>query len=254
MAKNLAAAHHSRRDLLLSAATAAAALGLGALPAGVLAQPPGGEPLKIGIIGAGREGSALGTLLVEAGRPVMFSSRHPDNLKELVKRLGQLASAGAVTQAIDFGDVVIIVVPYTAMREIGAEHASALAKKAAVIDVSNPIARRDGDEIVKWVDEQGGAGLATAKLLPGAHVVRAFNAISNAKLGEDAHRAGEPVGVPIAGDDPPAIAIASDLIRQMGFEPVLVGGLAMGKYLVPGTALGGEHTRAEIRQIVASLH
>jgi len=90
--------------------------------------------------------------------------------------------------------------------------------------------------------------------LPGAHVVRAFNAISNAKLGEDAHRAGEPVGVPIAGDDPPAIAIASDLIRQMGFEPVLVGGLAMGKYLVPGTALGGEHTPAEIRQIVASLH
>jgi hypothetical protein len=74
-----------------------------------------------------------------------------------------------------------------------------------VIDVSNPIARRDGAAIVEWVDEQGGAGLATAKLLPGAHIVRAFNAINYAKLSADAHRQGELVGVPIAGDDPHGI-------------------------------------------------
>src|SRR5215831_1185632 len=245
---------NARRKFLLTVAGGIAGLAAGSLPARVLAQPAGGSPLRISTIGAGREGGALGALFVKAGHPVMFSSRHPDNLKGLVDELGPLARAGTVAEAVEFGDVVMVIVPYTAIEQIGKTYGNALAKKAAVIDVSNPIARRDGDEIVKWVDEQGGAGLATAKLLPGAHVVRAFNAISNAKLGEDAHRAGEPVGVPIAGDDPPAIAIASDLIRQMGFEPVLVGGLAMGKYLVPGTALGGEHTPAEIRQIVASLH
>jgi 8-hydroxy-5-deazaflavin:NADPH oxidoreductase len=254
MPKHLTAKHHRRRDFLLIVASGAAALSLAAWPTHLLAQPVGGTPLKIGIIGAGREGGALGTLLLKAGHPVMFSSRHPEELKSLVESLGPLASAGTVSQAIDFGDVVMIVVPYTAMREIGSEHAAVLAKKAAVIDVSNPIARRDGDEIVKWVDEQGGAGLATAKLLPGAHIVRAFNAIGYAKLGEAAHRPGEPVGVPLAGDDPHAIAIASDLIKQMGFEPVLVGGLAMGKYLVPGTPLGGEHSPGEIRQIAANLH
>jgi 8-hydroxy-5-deazaflavin:NADPH oxidoreductase len=79
---------------------------------------------------------------------------------------------------------------------------NALAKKVLVIDVSNPIARRDGADIVKRVDEQGGAGLATAKLLPSAHIVRAFNAINYAKLPAIAHRQGELVGVPIAGDDP----------------------------------------------------
>jgi 8-hydroxy-5-deazaflavin:NADPH oxidoreductase len=100
----------------------------------------------------------------------------------------------------------------------------------------------------------GGAGLATAKLLPGAHIVRAFNAINYAKLSEYAHRQGELVGVPIAGDDPHAIAIASSLIREIGFEPVVVGGLAMGKHLVPGTPLGGAHTAAEIRQAITSLH
>jgi len=89
--------------------------------------------------------------------------------------------------------------------------------------------------------------------LPGARLVRAFNAINFRKLPEDAHRAGDPIGVPIAGDDPAAIALATKLIKETGFEPVLVGGLAMGKYLVPGTPLAGEHSPAEIRQIAATL-
>jgi predicted dinucleotide-binding enzyme len=212
-----------------------------------------GSPLKIGMVGAGREGGALGTLFVKAGHPVMFSSRHPEALKGLVAGLGPLAQAGTVEQAIAFGDVVVIAIPYTAMEQIGKAHAGALAKKVLVIDVSNPIARRDGDDLVKWVGEQGGAGLATAKLLPGAHIVRAFNAIGSRRLAELAHRPGEPVGVPIAGDDPNAIAVAQSLIREIGFEPVLVGRLAMGKYLVPGTPLGGERTPAEIRQIAGGL-
>jgi hypothetical protein len=184
----------------------------------------------------------------------MFSSRHPDTLKGLVDELGPLARAGTVAEAVEFGDVVMVVVPYTAMEQIGKDYGNALAKKVLVIDVSNPIARRDGAEIVKSVDEQGGPGLATAKLLPGAHIGRAFNAINYAKLSADAHRQGELVGVPIAGDDPHAIDIASTLIREIGFDPVVIGGLVMGKYLVPGTPLGGEHTAAEIRQIVTNLH
>jgi predicted dinucleotide-binding enzyme len=161
-----------------------------------------------------------------------------------------LARVGTVAEAVEFGDVVMVVVPYTAMEQIGRDYGDALAKKVLVIDVSNPF----GAEIVKLVDDQGGAGLATAKFLPGAHIVRAFNAINYAKLSADAHRQGELVGVPIAGDDPHALDIASSLIREIGFDPVVIGGLAMGKYLVPGTPLGGEHTAAEIRQIVTNLH
>ncbi len=245
-------ADRNRRDFLRIAAIGAATLASAEWPLGVLAQTSGGPPLKIGMIGSGREGGALGSAFVKAGHPVMFSSRHPEALKGLVDGLGTLAKAGTVEEAIAFGDVVAIVVPYTAMDQIGKNYAGALDKKVLVIDVSNPIARRDGDVIVKWVDQQGGAGLAAAKLLPGAHLVRAFNAISYAKLTQDAHRAGDPVGVPIAGDDANAVKVASNLIREIGFEPVLVGGLAMGKYLVPGTPLGGEHTPAEIRQIVGS--
>jgi 8-hydroxy-5-deazaflavin:NADPH oxidoreductase len=243
---------NGRRDFLLTIAGGIAGLAAGSSPGRVLAQPASG--ISISTIGAGREGGALGALFVKAGHPVMFSSRHPDTLKGLVDELGPMARAGTVAEAVEFGDVVMVVVPYTALEQIGKDYGNALAKKVLVIDVSNPIARRDGADIVKWVDDQGGAGLATAKLLPGAHIVRAFNAINYAKLPADAHRQGELVGVPIAGDDPHAIEIASTLIRQIGFDPVVIGGLAMGKYLVPGTPLGGEHTAAEIRQIVTNLH
>jgi predicted dinucleotide-binding enzyme len=57
-----------------------------------------------------------------------------------------------------------------------------------------------------------------------------------------------------AGDDAQAIAVASGLIREIGYEPVLIGGLAMGKYLMPGTALSGERTADEIRKIAATLN
>jgi predicted dinucleotide-binding enzyme len=249
----MAATNPDRRLFLSLAASLPAALGIALVPAAAAEQTAGGTPLKIGIVGAGREGGALGTLLVKAGHPVMFSSRHPEALKGLVAGLGPLAMAGTVAQAVDFGDVVMIVVPYAAMAQIARDYGRALVKKAAVIDVSNPIARRDGADLVKSVAEQGGAGLATARMLPGARIVRAFNAISYLKLPADAHRSGEPVGVPIAGNNREAIAIVAALIREMGFEPVLVGGLSMGKYLVPGTPLGGEHTPAEIRKIAAGL-
>jgi predicted dinucleotide-binding enzyme len=242
---------NSRREFLLTVAGGIAGLAVGSLPARVLAQPAGGPPLSISTIGAGREGGALGALFVKAGHQVMFSSRHPDTLKALEDELGPLARVGTVAEAVEFGDVVMVVVPYAAIEQIGKDYGNALAKKVLVIDVSNPYG---GAEIVKWVDDHGGAGLATAKLLPGAHIVRAFNAINYAKLSADAHRQGELVGVPIAGDDPHALDIAASLIREIGFDPVVIGGLAMGKYLVPRTALGGEHTAAEIRQTVTHLH
>jgi 8-hydroxy-5-deazaflavin:NADPH oxidoreductase len=251
MMKNPSFESDRRRFLGLAAGGVAASAA--AAPFAAFAQAADGAPLKIATIGAGHEGGALGTLFAKQGHPMMFSSLHPEQLKDLVASAGPTAQAGTAEQAVGFGDVVLLVVPYTSVEQIGKDYGQALAAKQLVIDVSNPVARRDGDAIVSWVAEQGGAGLATAKLLPGAHLVRAFNAINYLRLTADAHRPGEPVGVPIAGDDPNAIALATRLIQEIGFEPVLVGGLAMGKYLVPGTPLAGEHTPAEIRQIVATL-
>jgi 8-hydroxy-5-deazaflavin:NADPH oxidoreductase len=92
----------------------------------------------------------------------------------------------------------------------------------------------------------------SAELLPGARIVRAFDAIGAASMGQ-AHEQPGKVGMPIAGDDKEAIEVASRLIREIGYEPVLIGGLDKGKYLMPGTPLSGEHSPEEIRKIAATL-
>ena len=134
-------AETGRRKFLLSVAGGIAGLAVGSSPTRVLAQPVGGAPLSISTIGAGQEGGALGALFVKAGHRVMFSSRHPDTLKGLVDELGPLARVGTVADAVKFGDVVMVVVQYTSMEQIGRDYGNSLAEKVLVIDVSNPIAR-----------------------------------------------------------------------------------------------------------------
>ncbi|MBA4361285.1 MAG: DNA-binding protein, partial [Pseudomonas sp.] len=70
------------------------------------------DTLKIGVIGAGKVGGTLGTLWVKAGHSVMFSSRHPESLADLVKEAGPNARAGSVTEAAAWGDVIVLSVPY----------------------------------------------------------------------------------------------------------------------------------------------
>src|SRR5215472_3875499 len=65
-------------------------------------------PIKIGIIGSGRLGGTIGGLWIKAGHPVLFSSRHPEELKGLVAGLGPLAQNGTVSQAVAFGDALFL--------------------------------------------------------------------------------------------------------------------------------------------------
>jgi 8-hydroxy-5-deazaflavin:NADPH oxidoreductase len=65
--------------------------------------------------------------------------------------------------------------------------------------------------------------------------VRAFNAINYNDLEQLAHRSGAPVAIPLAGDDPEALAVAQTLVREAGFEPVVVGGLSRAREFDVGT-------------------
>jgi lactate dehydrogenase-like 2-hydroxyacid dehydrogenase len=106
-------AHRStRRDLLRGSGALAFTA---AAPLRALSQTSNPTMMKVGVIGSGHIGGTIGTLWVKAGHPVLFSSRHPEALKELVAGLGSLASAGSVVQAIAFGDALFIAVPYGAL-------------------------------------------------------------------------------------------------------------------------------------------
>jgi predicted dinucleotide-binding enzyme len=215
------------------------------------AAPPGATPIPIGIIGSGHIGGTVGSLWVKAGHPVMFSSRQPDELKDLVAGLGKLAQAGTPAQAAAFGTAVLIAVPYKAMPQIGRDLDRLLAGKV-VLDATNAVVRRDGT-IASDANAKG-IGLASAGYLPSVRLVRAFNTMSYRILASEAHRATPEVAIPIAGDDPGAVAVAAGLIRDAGFEPVVIGKLAAAKEFALGTPLAGEHTAAQLHQILASQH
>jgi predicted dinucleotide-binding enzyme len=232
----------NRRQILV---TAGAAVAAAALPLNIRAA----EKLRIGIIGSGNVGSALGGVWVKAGHEVMFSSRHLEHDQALAAKLGDGALAGTSREAAAFGDVLLIAVPYGALPEVGKDLAD-LIKGKVIIDACNPFPNRDG-EIAEWAREMG-AGLASAELLPGARIVRAFNAVGAARMGA-VHREPGRIGMPIASDDSQAVEVASQLIREIGFEPVLIGNLDKGRFLMPGTVLAGERSAEEIRGIAAGL-
>jgi predicted dinucleotide-binding enzyme len=208
-------------------------------------------PLKIGIIGTGRIGSALARAWVKAGHEVFVSSRHPDELKGLVAELGPRAHAGTPRQAAAFGTVVLVSVPYRAMPQIGTDFQAELAGKV-ILDTSNPVESRDG---AMAADAQKlGAGPATAELLQSKRVVRAFNCIGAASLANDGFHQPQRLAIPIGGDDAEALAIAQRLVSEIGFDPVVIGSLARTRVFDLGQPLAtGQLTAAEMRAKAAQL-
>lgn len=178
---------------------------------------------KIGIIGAGKIGSTFGALWAKAGYEVLLSSRHPEELKPLAESLGPKVRVGTPAEAFAFSKAVLIAIPYKAYPDFGQEHRAALTGKI-VLDPGNATKARDGalfDEV-----QANGVGVTSAKYLPGARIVRAFNAANFELFVANSNRSGARMAVPIAGDDAAAIEVAKTLVNDAGFDPVLVGTLA----------------------------
>ena len=85
-------------------------------------------------------------------------------------------------------------------------------------------------------------------MFPGSRWVKAFNTVYFKTLQTEAHRNGDRVGIPLASDDAEALETAAALVRDAGFDPVLVGSLARGKEFEPdtkpyNTGMSGEELR-----------
>lgn len=187
--------------------------------------------LTIGVIGAGSMGGPVGQLWADAGHRIVYSSRNPSELMDLVESAAPRASAGFADASAYFGDVVLLAVPSSAIPQIGRDFGHLMEGKV-VIDLGNPRADRDGEIANEWLEM--GTGLATAQHFPEARVVKAFNTLAAGML-EEAHRPGELIGVPVAGDDEEARQIVATLVRDAGFEPVIVGDLERAEDFDRGT-------------------
>jgi predicted dinucleotide-binding enzyme len=190
--------------------------------------------MRIGIVGAGMIGSTLAKLWADANHEIVISSRHPNELESLVKGLGPRASAATPADAAKLGDVVLLTVPLKAVPALARELQPLLQGKV-VLDTGNAYEQRDGDLAREASRQQGGSAAWAAGLFPLSKWVKAFNTVYYKTLASEAHRSGEPLGIPLASDSPEGLEVASRLVRDAGFEPVVVGDLDRGKEFEPGT-------------------
>jgi hypothetical protein len=180
----------------------------------------------VGLIGSGNIGSTVARLAVDAGHDVVLSnSRGPETLKDLVEDLGPRARAATAAEAAAAGDVVVVTVPLKAYRDVPV---APLAGKV-VIDTNNYYPERDG----RFPELEDGSTTTSELLqahLPESRVVKGFNNIVAAHLGELARPAGaaDRSALAIAGDDADAKATVTALLDSFGYDTVDAGPLAEG--------------------------
>jgi predicted dinucleotide-binding enzyme len=209
------------------------------------------DALKIGIIGTGNIGGALARHWAGAGHEIVISSRHPEELEALAEELGPRVRAATPRAAAEFGDIVLISVPYAAMPQISNDYAALLAGKI-VLDTGNPVERRDGAMARAALAK--GTGIASAEFLPGARLVRAFNCIPAASLANEGNRRPSRIAIPLAGDDAEALAVAGRLVDEAGFDGVVVGPLETARHFDLGQPLAmGNASTAELRAAIADV-
>jgi 8-hydroxy-5-deazaflavin:NADPH oxidoreductase len=179
-------------------------------------------------------GATMAKLWAEAGHEIRLSSRHPEQLRDLVERLGELVSAGSAEEAAIFGQIVMLTVPLKAVPDLAPELAPLLAG-TIVLDTGNAYEQRDAVAAREArAHPRGSAGWAAA-MFPDARWVKAFNSVYFKTLLSEAHRPGDRVGIPLASDSPSALETAASLVRDAGFDPVIVGSLERGKEFEPDT-------------------
>jgi 8-hydroxy-5-deazaflavin:NADPH oxidoreductase len=181
---------------------------------------------KIGILGAGHIGATAARLFLKAGHEVAVSnSRGPESLKKLLADLGPEAQAMTTERAAQFGDIVLLAVPWRTPEALPSAGAAA---GKVVIDAMNPYTEK-GEPL-----DLGSATTSSEevlKKLPGARLVKAFNTMYYVHLGTRGNPhlpLEERLVIFVAGDDAEAKQTVCKLIEEIGFAPVDTGSLREG--------------------------
>lgn len=185
--------------------------------------------MKIGIIGAGNVGSALGTGWVRAGHAVMFGVRNPADKKVqgLLSLLGAKAQAASVADAAQFGEVIVLATPWTAAQDAISQMGDLSGK--VLFDCTNPL-KPSLDGLTVGLDSSGGEQVA--EWAKGAKVVKIFNTTGADNMAKPQY--GETkLTMLYCGDDASAKETAAKLAADIGFDPVDTGPLKQARLLEP---------------------
>ena len=188
--------------------------------------------MRVGILGSGDVAKALGNGFIELGHEVKMGSRDATNEKvlEWAKRAGSKASAGTFEDAARFGEVVLL-----CTLGVANESAISLAKHESfagkvVIDTTNPLDFSGGmpPKLAIWGNDSGGEQVQ--RLLPKAHVVKAFNTVGNTLMFRP-ELPGGPPDMFICGNDDDAKKRVTAILKDFGWPTIDLGGIECSRYL-----------------------
>lgn len=190
--------------------------------------------MKIGILGTGDVGQALGTGFAQLGHEVKMGSRDPDQekIRDWANQAGANASAGTFAEAASFGELAVLCTIWSgaenAIRLAGPHH---LAGKV-VIDTINPLDFSAGIPPKLAVGHTDSAGERIQRWLPESKVVKAFNIVGSPHMFKPDF-AGGPPDMFVCGEDDSAKATVTDLLKTFGWSVVDIGGIDCARYLEP---------------------
>lgn len=188
--------------------------------------------MKIGVLGTGDVGRALGKAFVALGHEVMMGSRSATNEKALawVTETGSNASSGTFADAASFGEVIVL-------ATLGVANESALTSAGLaslggklLIDTTNPLDFSGGMPPRLAVSGNDSGGEQVQRLLPDTRVVKAFNTVGSPFM----FRPDFPGGPPdmfIAGNDEQAKKDVAAILADFGWGVVDTGGIESSRYL-----------------------
>jgi len=187
--------------------------------------------MKVGILGSGDVGKALGRGFIALGHSVVMGARDAGNPKAAawVKEAGPKASAGTFKDAATAGEIVVLATLGTATEDILRSIGPDPFKGKSVLDATNPLDFSKGaPRLVGGVGDSGGE--RHQKLLPGAHVVKAFNTVGNAFMFRPEFPGGPP-DMFLCGNDEGAKKSVAAICKDFGWAVIDLGGIDAAHFL-----------------------
>lgn len=187
--------------------------------------------MHIGIIGTGHMGSALGKRWADSGHQIFFGSRDPAAAKSMADMMGPNVQAGSIANAADFGEAVLLAIPWTA-ADNALEEAGNLSGQL-VIDCTNPF---KADSFRLAIGYSTSAAELISQKVPEAQVVKAFNTVFAIDIMKSDEFKNKPAMF-YCGDEDASKELVAQLGSDIGFDPVDCGALDQARNLEALAAL-----------------
>jgi len=189
--------------------------------------------MRIGVIGAGNMGTAMGTIWAAKGHQILFSFTNGSmRLQKALAAAGVNGRSGTPAEAVAFGEVVLLAVPWAAVGE--ALKAAGLLKSKVLFSCVNCL-KPDFSGLA--VGTTTSAAEEIARAAPDARVVEALPPMAEVLAAAHHRLAGQQISTFYCGDDAEAKAIVAGMLRDLDLEPIDAGPLTSARYIEPNGML-----------------